>query len=73
HNPDHMSWENPRRVHQMVWDSGLALAGPDTDTLHREYRDLGGIATHFNAAGLKKHGEMWAELVIPYVEECIKQ
>ncbi len=73
HNPDHMSWENPRRVHQMVWDSGLALAGPDTDTLHREYRDLGGIAAHFNAAGLKKHGEMWAELVIPYVEECIKQ
>ncbi|MBO4548976.1 MAG: hypothetical protein J5758_07155, partial [Abditibacteriota bacterium] len=63
HNPDHMSWENPRKVHQMVWDSGLALAGPDTDTLHREYRDLGGIAAHFNAAGLKKHGEMWAELL----------
>jgi hypothetical protein len=72
HNPDHMSWENPRKVHQRLWDEGLALPGPDTDTLHREYRDLGGIAAHFNAKGLKKHGEMWAEKLIPYINECIK-
>lgn len=48
-----------RAVFAALWKSGLALAGPDTDTLGQEYR----AGVHLNARGLQAHGKMWAEKV----------
>jgi hypothetical protein len=71
HNPDHPSWPGPRAGQQRIWEEGLALPGPDTDTLGGEYRDLGGKGAHFNAKGLKVHGELWAERVGAYLDQVL--
>lgn len=71
HNPEHPSYENVRRVHQRLWDEGISYQGPDTDTLTSEYREFNGTGIHLNLKGLKKHGEMWAEYLIPYIHEQI--
>lgn len=67
HSPEIPKHDNIRQMHQKLWDDGVAFPGPDTDTLGSEYRDIQGKGVHFNAKGLKKHGEMWAECLIPYI------
>ena len=49
----------------------MAFEGPDTDTLTGDYRDYNGTGIHFSPKGLKKHGEMWAEFLIPYIHSEI--
>jgi len=46
-----------RAAQAAVWRQGLAIEGPDTDALGLEYRE----GVHFNARGLRRHGELWAE------------
>ena len=53
-----------RAAQAAVWKAGLALEGPDTDALRAEYRD----GVHFNAKGLHRHGELWAEKVAAYIQ-----
>ena len=48
-----------RAAQAAVWRRGLAVEGPDTDALGPEYRE----GVHFNARGLRRHGELWAEKV----------
>ena len=60
-----------RNAHQKLWDTGVAFQGPDTDQLQEEYRDYDGQGIHFGLKGLKKHGEMWAEFIIPYIHSQI--
>jgi hypothetical protein len=48
-----------RAAQAALWRQGLAIEGPDTDALGPEYRD----GVHFNAKGLRRHGELWAEKV----------
>lgn len=67
HSPKVPKFDNIRQMHQKLWNDGVAFPGPDTDTLGREYRENMGEGIHFNAKGLKKHGEMWAECLIPYI------
>ena len=69
HNPDAMKHDNIRAAHAKLWELGVALEGPDTDTLVGEDRDYDGRGIHFSPQGLKKHGEMWAEKVIPWLDE----
>ncbi|MBQ9358427.1 MAG: hypothetical protein IJT95_02660 [Abditibacteriota bacterium] len=71
HNPEHTSWPLIRAAHQQLWDEGVALEGPDTDTLGSEYRDNGGRGVHFSPKGLRAHAALWAEKLIPYIHSCI--
>ena len=64
-------FQNPRDAHQRLWDNKVAFPGPDTDMLTSEYREANGEGVHFNEKGLKKHGEEWAKLLIPYIHSVI--
>jgi hypothetical protein len=44
------------------------MEGPDTDSLTAPYRQNGGKGTHFNDAGLKAHGQLWADKVSQYLD-----
>ena len=51
-----------------LWESGLALEGPDTDLLGPAYRQDHGRGVHFSAEGLQAHGQLWAKAVQPYLD-----
>ena len=71
HSPKYPRWDHIRDVYQRIWDEGIALQGPDTDTLTGDYRDMNGEGIHLSPKGLKKHGEMWAEVVSEYLDEVL--
>ncbi len=48
---------------------GLALAGPDSDSLKSEWREANGQGVHFSGPGLRQHAALWAEKVAPWLEE----
>ena len=52
---------------QAVAADGMALAGPDTDTLTGERRENHGQGVHLSALGLREHGALWAEKVLPWL------
>jgi len=68
HTPDDPACPPIRAAQRSLWESDLALEGPDTDTLTAAYRQNGGTGTHFNDAGLKAHGLLWAEKVSHYID-----
>ncbi len=68
HNPDRPSFESTRTVQSQLWNAGIALEGPDTDTLTGDNRDAGGKGIHFSPKGLRAHGLMWADKVGAYVQ-----
>jgi hypothetical protein len=57
--------EEFRAAQKALWDSGLALEGPDTDALRTGFR----AGVHFNGPGLRAHGRLWAEMVGVYLEK----
>lgn len=71
HNPDRAKFETVRAAQQQLWNSGIALQGPDTDTLTGDRRDLEGAGIHFSPKGLYEHGHMWADLVGNYLEKLL--
>ncbi|MBP5738441.1 MAG: hypothetical protein J6X38_05100 [Abditibacteriota bacterium] len=70
-NPDYPELPGIRGVHQKLWDTGVALPGPDTDTLRGDMRDNDGQGIHFSPKGLKAHGEMWADAVSRYLDKVL--
>lgn len=54
-----------RAAQAKLRNTGLVLEGPDTDTLRVDCRD----GVHFNAKGLRRHGEMWAEKVAAWIDQ----
>ena len=58
-----------RAAQASLWQSGLALAGPDSDALKGELRERGGKGVHFSGPGLRAHAAKWAEKVAPWVEQ----
>ena len=70
HTPDEPSSPEIRDAQKSLWDAGIALEGPDTDTLGPEFRDSGGKGVHFNWKGLHKHALMWADKVQPVLEHA---
>jgi len=73
HNVEKPAFPQIRAAQERLWDGGIALRGPDTDTLVGDNRDLGGKGIHFSPKGLKTHGEMWAELVGAYVDAALDE
>ncbi|MBQ7256238.1 MAG: hypothetical protein IJS60_00915 [Abditibacteriota bacterium] len=71
HGPHMRGDEKVRAAFQRIWDNKIAFEGPDTDTLQEEYRDFEGKGIHLSLKGIKKHGEMWAEFLIPYIHSEI--
>jgi hypothetical protein len=51
--PEIPSWPPVREAQRSLWLSGVALPGPDTDTLGSPYRQNNGKGVHFSDAGLK--------------------
>jgi hypothetical protein len=72
-NPDRPSSETTRSAQKKLWDRGIALQGPDTDTLTSAYRDNDGKGIHLNRKGLVAHGKMWAEVVGDYLYKVLAQ
>lgn len=70
-DPDHSSFPSVRAGQKLLWDRKIALEGPDTDKLTKEYRDFGGIGVHFNPDGLKKMAGMWFEKISKYVDATL--
>lgn len=68
HNPENPRYDSVRDAQKRLWDERVAEPGPDTDVLTGDHRDFDGKGIHFSPKGLKAHGEMWAEKLLPYVE-----
>ena len=71
YSPKSSTAEPIREAQASLWQSGLALEGPDTDTLKEEYRQ-NGTGVHFNEKGLETHGKLWAEKVEDYLDSVLK-
>ncbi|HEY4048653.1 MAG TPA: sialate O-acetylesterase [Acidobacteriaceae bacterium] len=72
HTPQDPSCEPIRAAQRELWRKGIALEGPDTDTLTAAYRQNQGKGVHFNDAGLKEHGNLWAESVEAYLDGLLR-
>ena len=73
HNPSHPSHPNTRAAQKKLWDEGVALEGPDTDTLMGDNRDNGGQGIHFSGKGNTAHGIMLADKVSAYLDKVLKK
>lgn len=72
-NPERPSSESTRSAQKKLWIRGIALEGPDTDTLTGGYRDHDGKGIHLNRKGLVAHGNMWADKVGDYLYKVLAQ
>jgi len=72
HTPSDPSCPPIRAAQRSLWQSDLAIEGPDTDTLTAPYRQNGGKGTHFNDIGLKVHGLLWADAVSLYLDNVLR-
>jgi hypothetical protein len=72
-NSDRPSSETTRSAQKKLWDRGIALEGPDTDTLTVSYRNNEGRGIHFNRKGTVAHGNLWAEKVGDYLYKVLAQ
>ena len=71
HTPEDTSSPPIREAQRSLWQSGIALEGPDTDTLTSAYRQNNGKGIHLNDAGLKAHGLLWAHSVELYLDPLL--
>jgi serine/threonine protein kinase len=73
------SYQNPaapqqasvRAGQKKLWDTKVALEGPDTDALGGDNRDQGGKGIHFSNKGLHAHGRLWADKVSAYLDKSL--
>ena len=71
-NPNRPSTDTTRTAQAKLWADGIALEGPNTDTLRGDHRDHGGAGVHFSRKGLKAHGLLWAEKVQPFIDRMLQ-
>lgn len=57
-----------REAQASLAKDGLALAGPDSDSLKSEWREANGQGVHFSGPGLRQHAALWGEKVAPWLE-----
>lgn len=73
HSPSDPSSASLRDAQRSLWQSGIALEGPDTDTLTGNNRQNGGKGVHLSAQGLQAHGKMWAAKVSVYLDPLLSE
>jgi hypothetical protein len=71
YHPNLPSVPGLRAAQKKLWDTGLSLEGPDTDTLTGDYRANDGKGIHLSLKGLKAHGELWAQKVGAYLDTVL--
>ena len=67
HSPTEAPDEEFRSAQKALWESGLAVEGPDTDALNGDNR----VDVHFSGKGLRAHGKLWAEKVGIYLDKVM--
>jgi hypothetical protein len=72
HVPGDESSLEIRAAQASLWKDGIALEGPDSDSLKSEWREGGGKGVHFSGPGLRKHAQLWAEKIVPWIESQMK-
>jgi serine/threonine protein kinase len=60
-----------RAGQKKLWETKVALEGPDTDALVGDNRDQGGNGVHFSGKGLRAHGQLWADKVSAYLDKVL--
>ena len=70
-NPGQASFASTRDAQKRLWDTNIALEGPDTDTLTGDNRDTGGQGIHFSRKGLVAHGQLWADKVGVWLDRVL--
>jgi hypothetical protein len=73
HSQQDTGWPELRAAQKSLATDGIALAGPNTDELGPEFRQNNGQGVHFNARGLQRHGELWAELVGEWLDQKLTE
>jgi Carbohydrate esterase, sialic acid-specific acetylesterase len=68
HNPADTDSLDIRAAQKAVWRDGVALQGPDADTLAGYMRADHGTAVHMSAGGQKALAHLWFEKVTPWLE-----
>lgn len=68
HGPTDPGSPDIRAAQARTWSDGVALAGPDSDSLGSEWREGGGRGVHFSGAGLRRHASLWAEKLTPWLQ-----
>lgn len=56
-----------RAAQASLWHDGIALEGPDSDSLKGDLRENNGQGVHFSSQGLQTLGEEWARRVAPWL------
>jgi hypothetical protein len=77
----HASYQSPaapqsiatRAGQKKLWETKIALEGPDTDALVGDNRDQGGKGIHFSGKGLRAHGQLWADKVMPVLDKVLSE
>jgi serine/threonine protein kinase len=73
HNPANPSFSTTREGQRKLWETKVALEGPDTDTLTGDNRDGGGKGIHFSGKGQRAHGKMWADKISVYLDRVLAE
>lgn len=66
-------WQT-KKAKVRLWADGVALEGPDTDTLlGPENRQQNGKNPHFTELGLQRHAGVWETKLSPYLENILNE
>ncbi len=68
HTPTDTGSPDIRAAQKSLWDDGIAMEGPDTDTLTGDNRQNHGKGVHMSDKGLHAHAELWMEKVEEFVD-----
>jgi hypothetical protein len=72
HSPGDPASPDIRAAQKSAWTDGVALQGPDTDSLVGSMREKNGTGVHLSAAGLKAHAHLWFEQVAPWLDTLLE-
>ena len=67
HVPGDESSPDIRAAQAAICRDGIALAGPDTDSLTGDQREAGGAGVHFSGPGLRAHAALWLDVLTPWL------
>ncbi|WP_052573524.1 sialate O-acetylesterase [Haloferula sp. BvORR071] len=72
HNPGDEGSPDIRAAQASLWKDGIALEGPDTDSLKGSLRENNGKGVHFSSEGLHQHASLWEQKISPWLEQQLK-
>lgn len=69
HVPGDEASPDIRAAQASLWKKGIALEGPDSDALTKEWREANGQGVHFSGRGLREHAARWLDKITPWLEQ----